>query len=77
MLVNKTGLEIRKFLPSFGAEFCAFQFDTQIIKMYTNAVLPVVLYDCETWSRTFKEERTMTEIESSELRNVFWPKKRG
>jgi hypothetical protein len=77
VLVNKTGLEIRKFLPSFGAEFCAFQFDTQIIKMYTNAVLPVVLYDCETWSRTFKEERTMTEIESSELRNVFWPKKRG
>lgn len=45
--------------------------------MYTNAVLPVALYGCETWSRILKEERTMREIENRVLRNVFGPKKRG
>ena len=35
----------------------------------------VVLYGCETWSLTFKEERRLRVFENRVLRKVFGPKR--
>jgi len=36
-------------------------------------VLPVVLYGCETWSLTLREERRLRVFENRVLRRVFGP----
>jgi hypothetical protein len=38
------------------------------IKIYRNAILPVVLYGCETWSLTLREERRLKVFENRVLR---------
>ena len=38
-------------------------------------MLPVVLYGCETWSLTLKEERRLREFENKLLRRIFGPKR--
>ena len=38
------------------------------IKIYRNIILPVVLYGCETWSLTLKEERRLSVFENRVLR---------
>jgi len=45
------------------------------IKMYRNIILPVVLYGCETWSLTLREERRLRVFENRVLRRVFEPKR--
>jgi hypothetical protein len=37
-------------------------------------ILPVVLYGCEAWSLTLKEERRVKVIDNRVLRRVFGPK---
>jgi hypothetical protein len=37
-------------------------------------VLPVVLYGCETWSLTLREERRLRVFEKRVLRRIFGPK---
>jgi hypothetical protein len=37
--------------------------------------MPVVLYGCETWSFTLREERTMRVFENRVLRRIFGRKK--
>ena len=44
------------------------------IKIYRTITLPVVLYECETWSLTLREERRLRVFENRVLRRVFWPK---
>jgi len=44
------------------------------LKMYKTIILPVVLYECETWSLTLSEERRLWIIENRELRKIFGPK---
>ena len=44
-----------------------------LTSMYTWA--PVVLYGCETWSLTLKEERRLRVFENRVLRKVFGPKR--
>ena len=44
------------------------------IKIYRNIILPVVLYGCETWSLTLREERRLSVFENSVLRRMFGPK---
>ena len=46
-------------------------FGTIVIKI---AILPVVLYGCETWSLTLWEERRLSVFENRVLRRVFGPK---
>jgi len=41
------------------------------IKIYRNIILPVVLYGCETWSVTFKEECRLRVFENRVLRIIF------
>ena len=38
-------------------------------------MLPVVLYGCETWSLTLREEHRMRVFENRVLRRIFGPKR--
>ena len=42
-------------------------------KIYRTTILPVVLYGCETWSFTLREERRLRVFENRVLRRVFGP----
>ena len=41
------------------------------IKIYRTIILPVVVYGCETWSLTLREERRLRVFENKVLRRVF------
>ena len=41
------------------------------VKIYRTIILPVVLYGCETWSLTLREERRLTVFENRVLRRIF------
>ena len=43
--------------------------------VYRTIILPVVLYGCETWSLTLREERRLRVFENRVLRRIFGPKK--
>jgi hypothetical protein len=45
------------------------------IKIYITIILPVVLYGCETWSLTLREERRLRMFENRVLRRIFGPKR--
>jgi hypothetical protein len=45
------------------------------IRIYRTIILPVVLYRCETWSLTLKEERRLRVFENRVLRRIFGPKR--
>ena len=45
------------------------------IKIYRTKILPVVLYGCETWSLTLRDERRLRVFENRVLRRVFGPKR--
>jgi len=45
------------------------------IKIYRTIILPVVLYGCETWSLTLREERTLMVFENMVLRRIFRPRR--
>ena len=45
------------------------------IKIYRSIILPVVLYGCETWSLTLREERRLWVFENRVLRGKFVPKR--
>jgi len=45
------------------------------IKIYKIIILPVVLYGCETWSLTLREERRLRVFENKVLRRIFEPKR--
>ena len=45
------------------------------IKIYKTIILPVVLYGCETWSLTLREECRLRVFENRVLRRIFGPKR--
>ena len=45
------------------------------IKIYRTIILPLVLYGCETWSLTLREERKMRVLENMVLRRIFGPRR--
>jgi len=45
------------------------------IKIYGTIILPVVLYGCETWSLTLREERKLRVFENMVLRRIFGSRK--
>jgi hypothetical protein len=47
------------------------------IRVYGTIVLPVVLYGCETWSLTLREEQRLRVFENRVLRRIFGPKRDG
>jgi len=44
-------------------------------KIYKTIILPVVLYGCETWPLTLREERRLRVFENRMLRRIFGPKR--
>jgi hypothetical protein len=45
------------------------------IRIYKSIILHVVLYGCETWSLTLREERRLKAFENRVLRKIFGPKR--
>ena len=45
------------------------------IEIYRTIILPVVLYGCETWSLTLREERRLRVFANRVLRRIFGPKR--
>jgi hypothetical protein len=45
------------------------------VKTYKTIILPVVLYGCETWSLTLREEHRLSVFENRVLRRIFGPKR--
>jgi hypothetical protein len=45
------------------------------VKIYKTVILPVVLYGCETWSLTLREENRLRVFENRVLRRIFGPKR--
>jgi hypothetical protein len=62
-----------KFLLSFGAKSFAFQFAKQNyeIKIHRTVIFPFVVYGCETWSLTLKEQHRLSVFENRVLREIF------
>jgi hypothetical protein len=44
------------------------------VQIYRTIILPVVLYGCETWSVTFRDEHRLRVFANRVLRKIFWPK---
>jgi hypothetical protein len=45
------------------------------IRIYKTIILPIVLYGCETFSRTLREEHRQRVFENRVLRKIFGPKR--
>jgi hypothetical protein len=45
------------------------------IQIYRTIIYPVVLYGCETWSLTLREEHRPRVFENRVLRRIFGPKR--
>jgi hypothetical protein len=45
------------------------------MRIYKTIILPVVLYECETWSLTLREEHRLRVFENRVLRRIFGPKR--
>jgi len=45
------------------------------IYIYITIILPVVLYGCETWSLTLREEKKLRVFENMVLRRIFGPRR--
>ena len=62
--------------------FCTYNEDTSgvlacsfIFCIRRTVILPVVLYGCETWSLTLREERKLRVFENMVLRKIFGPRR--
>jgi hypothetical protein len=65
--------EIKKRLNSGNSCYQSVQNIT--IRIYKIIILPVVLYRCETWSLTLREEHILRVFENTVLRRIFGPKR--
>ena len=47
------------------------------IKIYSSIIMHVVLYGCETWLLTLREERSLRVFENRVLRGIFGAERAG
>jgi hypothetical protein len=47
------------------------------VRIYKTIILPVVLYGCETWYLTVREEHKLRVLDNRVLRRIFGPKRDG
>jgi hypothetical protein len=45
------------------------------VRIYKTIILPVVLYECETWYLTVREEHKLRVFENRMLKRIFGPKR--
>ena len=80
---NSVQEEIRSRLKSGNACYYSVQnllssillFKNLKFKIYRTIILPVVLYGCETWSLTLREEHRLRMSENKVLRSIFGSKR--
>ena len=80
---NSIGTEIKSRLKSGNACYHSVQnllssrslSKNLKIEIYRTIILPVVLYGCETWSLTLREERKLRVFENMVLRRIFGPRR--
>jgi hypothetical protein len=61
-------------LAAISSEYCLLVFSLNtMITIYKTIILPVVLYECETWSLILREEHRMRVYENRVLRRIFGP----
>jgi hypothetical protein len=72
----KKHVKFRECLLSFSQKTLVFQPDIKKLKpkIYKTIILPFVLYECEIWSLTLREEHCLWAFENSVLRKIFRPK---
>jgi hypothetical protein len=63
-------------LLPFGSQFLSSRLLSRNInvKIYKAIILPVVLYGCETWSITLREEHRLRVCENRVLSRIYGPK---
>ena len=62
-------------LFKFKINFRVMLFKNTQIEIYRTLILPIVLYGCETWSVTFREEHRLRVLENWLLRRTFGPQR--
>jgi len=80
---NSIAEEIKSRLRSGNACYHSMQnfFSSRLlsknlkIKIYRTIILPVVLYECEAWSLTLREERKLRMFENMVLMRIFGPRR--
>jgi hypothetical protein len=45
------------------------------MRIHKTIIFPVILYGCETWSLTLREEHRLRVFENKVLRRIFGPKR--
>jgi hypothetical protein len=68
------------FLFILSQNFAPFSSDSLVIAIElefkaSSDILPVVLYGCETWPLTLREEHRLRVFENRVLRRIFGPKR--
>jgi hypothetical protein len=68
----------KQYLHLQGQRICQarYQYDVKV-RIYKIIILPVVLYGCETWSLTVREEHNLRVFENRMLRRLFGRKRDG
>ena len=84
-LTNRNSIqeEIKSRLKSGNACYYSVQnlfsfsmlFKNLKIKIHGTIILPVILYGCETWSFTLREERRLRVFKNRVLRRIFGPRR--
>jgi hypothetical protein len=63
-------------LLPFGCLLSSRQLSRNVkVKVYRKIIVAIVLYGCETWSRTLREEHILRVFENRVLRRIFGPKR--
>ena len=76
--------EIKHRLKSGNAYYYALQglLSSQLLskniklKIYKTVILPVILYGCETWTLSLREEKRLQAFENKVVRKIFWTEER-
>jgi len=67
-------MKVTECLLSFGAQSSSLLSKNTNITIHRTVILPVVLYECASWSLTFREDLSLRVFENRVLR-IFGPKK--
>ncbi|KAJ4427976.1 hypothetical protein ANN_23989 [Periplaneta americana] len=70
---------LEKIHKRLGKKHVEFYWKQSAVKkserIYKTVILPVVLYGCETWTLTLREEHKLKVFENKVLRKIFWAKR--
>jgi len=71
--VSQTSFQLSSICTLSCNSFTHNYYYTQKIKIYMIVILPVILYGCETWYLTLREEHRLRVFENRVLKRIFGP----